>query len=296
MNISQVRYFVTAAQMQNLSKAAETLHISQPALSQSISKLEQELGTPLFVRKGRQIVLNEAGQLFFREACDSLRNLDKVMAELEELSTGHSSQLTMGLCSIDIRITSCISSFASTHPETEMILDCSFEAWKDIDINQYDMLIYPEHAKYSKLKGELLWEEQYMLAVPRNHPLAKKPFVTTKDLEKQTFVFVGHGRDYVEIPYYTCLGLNLQTRALYFTNNREQHRQMIGEGIALGFTPEGSSDAYKLDPRVRLLPISGTKFRRKLMLCFKRDKHLSPSAKEFRDFMRAALLQMRQKQ
>jgi len=239
-------------------------------------------------------VLNEAGQLFFREACDSLRSLDKVMADLEELSTGQSAQLRMGLCSIDMKITACIASFASVHPDIEMILDCSFEAWNEIDINQYDMLIYPDHAKYNKLKGEPLWEEQYMLAVPRNHPLARKPFATIKDLEKQPFVFVGHGRDYVEIPYYTCLGLNLQTKAMYFTNNREQHRQLIGEGIALGFTPEGSADAYKMDPRVRLLPISGTRFHRKLMLCFKRDKHLSTAAKEFRDFMWMALMQERE--
>ena len=295
MNVSQVRYFVTAAQMQNLSKAAETLHISQPALSQSISKLEQELGTPLFIRKGRQVILNEAGELFFREACNSLRGLDNVMAELSKLSTGQSIKLHMGLCSIDKRITECIASFASTHPELEPYLDCSYEAQNQIDINQYDMLIYPENSKYNHLKGDFLWDEQYMLVVPRKHPLAEKPFVTIKDLEGQPFIFVSHGREYVEAPYYTCLGLNIQVRAMYFTNNREQHRQLIGEGIALGFTPEGSADAYKRDPKVRLVPISGTKFRRKLMLCFKRDKHLSPTAKEFKEYVMENLISREEK-
>jgi len=295
MNVSQLRYFVTAAQMQNLSKAAETLHISQPALSQSIAKLEQELGTDLFIRKGRQIILNEAGQLFFREACNSLRGLDNIIAELGKISTGRSVQISMGLCSIDRKITESIAAFASEHPEIEMNLDCSFEAQEQIDINQYDMLIYPENSKYVKLRGEALWEEQYMLVVPRKHPLAEKPLVTVKDLEGLPFVFISHGREYVEAPYYTCLGLNIHVRATYFTNNREQHRQMIGEGMALGFTPEGSADAYRRDPKVRLIPISGTKFRRKLMVCFKRDKHLSPAARDFRDQFMGALQAYREK-
>jgi len=285
LNITQIRYFVTAAQMQNMSRAAEALHISQPALSQSISKLEAEMGTPLFVRNGRQIILNEAGQLFFDQACGSLRQLDNLMAELSELTTGLSSRVTVGLCTIDKRLTACIASFAAEHPEYEIDMDCAFEAEEEIDINHYDMLIYPESAKYNKLRGSLLWDEPYMLVVPAKHPLASRPMVTIRDLEDEPFIFVKHGRQYIEAPYYTCLGLNLRVKAMYFSNSREQHRQIIGEGIALGFTPEGSSDAYKRDPNVRLIPISGTKFKRRLMICFRRSKHLSQAARDFRTYV-----------
>ena len=84
MNIAQIRYFVVAAQVQNLSTAAEMLHLSQPALSKSIAKLEQELGTPLFSRKGKNVILNEQGKAFLARAWISLRELDNLMLDMQE--------------------------------------------------------------------------------------------------------------------------------------------------------------------------------------------------------------------
>ena len=82
MTLDQMRYFVTAAQLQNLSKAAEALHISQPSLSRSIARLEEELGTPLFYRQGRRVVLNELGSQFLTSAQSILRELDGTLAQL----------------------------------------------------------------------------------------------------------------------------------------------------------------------------------------------------------------------
>ena len=64
MELSQIRYFIVAAQFQNLSKAAKILNITQPALSKSISKLEDEIGVHLFDRSSKKITLNESGKKF----------------------------------------------------------------------------------------------------------------------------------------------------------------------------------------------------------------------------------------
>lgn len=66
MEIEQLQYFKTVATMQHMTRAAEILSISQPALSKSISNIEQELGVPLFDREGRSIYLNRFGQLFYK--------------------------------------------------------------------------------------------------------------------------------------------------------------------------------------------------------------------------------------
>ena len=76
MEIQQFRYFLAAARYENLTKAAEDLHIAQPALSQSIKRLETELGVSLFDRKNHRIELNEQGKLLKKRLIPILESID----------------------------------------------------------------------------------------------------------------------------------------------------------------------------------------------------------------------------
>ena len=77
MDITQLQYFQILAKEENMSRAAEKLHVAQPAISASLSRLEKELDVLLFDRKGRKIVLNPSGKIF-------LNFTDKVIGELEQ--------------------------------------------------------------------------------------------------------------------------------------------------------------------------------------------------------------------
>ena len=68
-------------------------------------------------------------------------------------------------------------------------------------------------------------------------------------------------------------------------DTRQLHRQLIASGICLGFAPEGSAAVYREARTVRLIPIQDQRFTRQMMLCFRREKHLSPLAREFRAFV-----------
>lgn len=285
MNTSQIRYFVTVAQLQNMSKAAEYLHMSQPALSKSIASLEEELGTPLFSREGKRISLNSSGKLFLENAWGILRNLDNAILEINQLKQNAIPIISLGLCEPHEGIAACIAEFALSHPEVEFDIKTTIEADENHDINHYDMLFCPDDNKFSKFKGIHFEEEAYWVAVPSNHRLASKPALSIKDLESEPFVFLNHEKRYIEEPYYICLSLNIPMKARYFTNNRLQHYQFIGAGIALGFVADSCAAIYKKDPRIKLIPVLNNRFRRNLMLCFKREKHLSPIAIEFRKFM-----------
>ena len=84
MEIQQLQYFKTVAQLQHMTRAAEKLSISQPALSKSISNIEKELGIPLFDRQGRSIFLNRYGQLFLESVEVILTEYEKVMKKFGE--------------------------------------------------------------------------------------------------------------------------------------------------------------------------------------------------------------------
>ena len=285
MTLDQMRYFVTAAQLQNLSKAAEALHISQPSLSRSIARLEAELGAPLFCRQGKRVVLNEPGSHFLSSAQVVLRELDSALVQLRTYAGGAGARLSVGLCGPDEPISACLAAFSAAHPQITLDLDCSIEAKETLDINQYDMLLCPDTGDYQRFRGIPLREECYLLALAATHPLADHSGILPKDLAGQPFVFLRRGQMGIADPYDLCAGLNLGLRTACLTDDREQHRQLVAAGIGLGFVPEGCAGPYQANPALRLLPIRGNKFRRRLMLCFKRDKHLSPAGQTLRTFV-----------
>ena len=285
MNIAQIRYFVVAAQVQNLSTAAEMLHLSQPALSKSIAKLEQELGTPLFSRKGKNVILNEQGKAFLARAWISLRELDNLMLDMQEQNTGAYARITVGIFQADDSFTEHLMSFSALHPEVELDLECIIDSPGEPDINHYDVLIYADSHRFEKLRSYFLKKEDYLLAVPAAHPLAQGDSVSMQDLSGEHFVFINQRRLFIEEPYYLCAGMNLQIKASYMTNLREQHRMIIASGAAMGFVPRGCICAYEHDPRIRLLPIRDLQFSRRIMICFKRDKHLSPICRELKNYL-----------
>lgn len=82
MEIHQLKYFICVAKLESISKAATTLHLSQPALSKSIAKLEDELGVLLFDRSGKRLHLNDRGRLFLEGAEKALRELDSAAASV----------------------------------------------------------------------------------------------------------------------------------------------------------------------------------------------------------------------
>ena len=88
MELQQLRYFRTAAQMENISRAARYHRIPQPSMSKIISALERELGMPLFEREGNRLHLNQQGRLFLREVDKALLTIDGALSDLSDISHG----------------------------------------------------------------------------------------------------------------------------------------------------------------------------------------------------------------
>lgn len=97
MELRHLRYFVMTAQLQSFTKAAEALHIAQPPLGQQIRALEEEIGTPLFHRQGRGIVLSDAGRVFWAAAVDILARVDHAKEQALSAARGEVGTLTLGL-------------------------------------------------------------------------------------------------------------------------------------------------------------------------------------------------------
>ena len=139
MELLQLRYFLTAAEYQHITKAAEHLQIAQPALSQAIHRLEAELGVPLFERKSRSIELNDAGRFLQKRLIPIISSLDQLAAELQMGREQAIHTIRLRLLSASALITNRIIAFRSLRP------DVNFQLYQAEPCSSHPFSIWSPH-------------------------------------------------------------------------------------------------------------------------------------------------------
>lgn len=113
--------------------------------------------------------------------------------------------------------------------------------------------------------------------------MADRISIPVSMMDDQPLMFLRDRTEY-EYPYHVCLAQNVKMEHVNYVDSREQHLQLIANGIAAGFVPEGSAGLYRNDKRIRLLHLTDDRFSRSMKACFKREKHLSSLAGVFKGF------------
>ena len=282
MELAQIRYFITAARFQNLSKAARALNITQPALSKSISKMEGELGVSLFDRFGKKITLNESGERFLEYAISSVQSLDDAVAAVH--SQIPNPALHLGLVHHSERFMRCLGDFSKANPDVSFQLE-RLEIAHDIDTNKFDMLIFPRGPLFRKYKGSMIYSDPYFLAAHKSHPLVQREAVSLSDISAQRVIFIKHGDKLFDLPYHLSVSLGIHVSDGRVTNSYEIQRWMVSNNHGVGFVPQGGSAAYAADPDIALLPVIDKGLHQDIMIGFKKDKHLSIVGRQFAAFV-----------
>ena len=187
MDIKALRYFLAVAREENMTRAAETLHVTQPTLSKQLKSLEEELGKQLFIRHAFSIELTDEGQLLRKRAEDLVEMADKITNEFSALDDIRGGDLYFGLAeSYQIRyLARQIKEFKTVYPDlkfhitsggTEQVLERLDKGILDFAV----LVETPDYSKYSVL--EFPETDKWGVVVPKTHPLAKKKSVKVDDL------------------------------------------------------------------------------------------------------------------
>ncbi len=186
MDIRILRYFLTIAREQNITKAARVLHISQPSLSRQIKSLEDELGKTLIIRGKRNISLTDDGILLSKRAEEIITMFDKTQKELSNNSNNIGGEVSIGgnpVMSILTPAARLREKYPDVHYDffissateiTERLDNGSIDfaiLLKPIDIMKYDYIDLPDLSHWG-------------LIIPRNHPLSEKPYIERDDFIK----------------------------------------------------------------------------------------------------------------
>lgn len=195
MTFEQLEYFLAAARAETFFDAAESLHITQSALSKQIMKLEKELNVRLFDRSRRSAVLTDAGREFLKEAGDLFhryRAMRKRMQAFEDVSERALRIGTLPFLS-QYGLTGLFKDFSAAHPEIRLLL----EEVEEVDLlsgfssGRYDLIIARSHmCDESHFRFLLLDEDRLAAMLPAGHPLAGRKSVSLGDLAGEPFLLM----------------------------------------------------------------------------------------------------------
>lgn len=286
MELQQLKYFKTVAETGKISAAAEALFLSPPALSTSISRLEKELGMPLFDRTGNRITLNEQGEILLRHATRILDELEETKAELQQ-SRQQEQHISMATVS-SAQWVDLISAFSQEYPG--LPISCTSLKFSHLAEgglpSQYTFLFASEDAVpeiYAEQMHKLpLFRDYPVIVVHDDHPLARRESVDIRELAEETLFLPMAGYS-----LHAHLAELFESCGLPFpTGNAYPHlvsQQMASEqrGIAFASTHTARIPAAKL----RYVPISTYCKPWTASLYWKKGRKLNRSEQIFKAFV-----------
>ena len=181
MELSQLRYFMAVAELGNMSKAAQALFVSQPNLSTSISRLEEEVGVPLFDRRRGKIVLNQNGELLLESVKRAVDTLDAGVRAVRDQHAGKSAPLSLACMTDD---TDLLEHFVLDNPDINLIqkrLDLPALTFL-LERGEVDLALAVLPPPSDEIVFERVYNCHFVLLMSRDPPLAGEASITRHQL------------------------------------------------------------------------------------------------------------------
>lgn len=288
VSLRQLRVFEAVARHNSYTRAAEELHLSQPAVSMQVRQLEDEIELSLFERLGKQVVLTEAGREVFhysRAIGQSLREMEEVLESLKGVSRG----------SLRIAVASTVNYFAprlmaifqQRHPGIGLRLDVTNRESlvQMLDSNSVDLVLMGVPPRNVEVEAEAFMDNPLVVIAPPDHPLAGERAIPLARLAEETFVMreEGSGTRQAMERFFSERGQTIR-HGMQMTRN-EAVKQAVRSGLGLSVVSLHTIELELETRRLVTLDVEGFPDRRQWYLVYRRGKRLSPAAGAFREFV-----------
>jgi LysR family transcriptional activator of glutamate synthase operon len=229
MDILKLQYFVVVAKCQSMTKAAEVIHVAQPAISQAIRKLNDELGVKLFIRVGRNITLSETGKLFYSKVEPLVRELDEIPYVLaREVGLEKKTVRVSILSGQDVMIDT-ISEYKKHNPEV------IFKLLQDDEDTDWDVRSTSLFDADRSDCFESLASEQICLAVPVDSDYCECDTVKLRDIKHADFITLDKGKQFSEITESYCLLAGFEPMVVFEAHSPEMIAKLVAAGVGISF-------------------------------------------------------------
>ncbi|MGN0620389.1 MAG: LysR family transcriptional regulator [Porcipelethomonas sp.] len=252
MELLQLEYFYAVAVNQHVTKTAEQLHIAQPSLTQSIKRLEKELGVPLFSHSGRNIALTEYGVYLRDTLAPILDSIHRIPETVQELAHVRKKTIRLNVLAASTLVTHALISYKQNHDGLNFKLIQNSRC-EDADITIFTRSSFQQPTD-TKEKYRI-FTERIFLAVPQNFPYADCDSVLLRDFADQDFISLSGSRSIRTICDRYCMHAGFIPNIIYESDSPDTVKNLIAGGLGVGFWPHYTWGLGDME-QIRLLPIA----------------------------------------
>lgn len=286
--LQQLRLFEAVARNQSYTRAAEEIHLSQPAVSIQVKRLEEQIGMPLFEKIGKRIFLTQAGQELFDACKDIFSRMERLESALDDLRGEVAGPLKIGVVTTAKYILPhLLGGFLRRYPKVEPHLKVSNRARiiERFDENTDDIYILGYSVQDRDAEDRPFLDDELVVFSSPNHPLAGRKKIPLDALTTERFLFREHGsgirknlEDFLEshgvsITPYMELG------------SGEAIKQAVMADIGIGMLSSLSLRLELETKRLTVLDVIGLPIKRQWRVVYPRGKRLSLAAQKFIEYL-----------
>jgi DNA-binding transcriptional LysR family regulator len=285
MELRQLRYLVALADERHFTRAAARLHIAQPALSQQVRRLEDEVGVALVDRTTRHVALTPAGELLVARARRALAEVDAASAELSDLAGVRTGRVVIGAMRSTGRfdLSALFAAYYARHPGIELVvreepsevmlqrlhadaLDVAFLSVNRLDAGP-DIQLHP------------LIDEPLVALLAPDHALAGRRRIDMAELRDERFVVFGEGGSLRRIVVQGAREAGFEPALAFESTESARIRAMASRGLGVALLP--ASEADHEGPPVAVVPVRNPALTRDVTLAWRANRRHSPAARAF---------------
>lgn len=288
LTLRQIEVFNAVARLKNYTRAAEALHMSQPAVSMQIKQLEENVGLPLFDQVGKQIHLTDAGRYMY----DYGRNMSDLLAEAEEVFEAIKG-VERGSLSISVATTAShfatrlLAEFTKQHAGITISLDITNRQslQKQLENNEPDLVIMGQPPEGVDVEADAFMENPLVMIAPAGHALSRQRNIPLSAIENESFVVreQGSGTRVAIERFFARHNIQFHT-GIEMTSN-EAIKQAVEAGLGLGIVSIHTLELELETGRLQILDVFDFPILRHWYIMQRKGKRLSPAANEFKQFV-----------
>lgn len=259
MELLQLKYFYAVAVNQHISNTAKQLHIAQPSLTQTIHRLENELGVKLFKASGRNIVLTEYGSYLFNKIKPVIETINEIPFEIAEMAKLNKNIINVNVMAASTIIIDALIKYQEVNKDVKFQINQSSKS-DMADITVFTQPFYQKQNEYT-----YVFSEEIYMAVPETSVYADKESISLEMMKDKGFISLAGSKPLRQICDRFCMHAGFSPKIIFESDSPAAVRNIIGANMGVGFWPQFSWGSIN-ENTVKLIPISSPVCRRDIIV------------------------------
>lgn len=284
MELLQLKYFQCVAKYENITKASSKLHISQPSLSITIKRLEEELGVSLFNRVGKNIELNDFGKTFLSRTNTILTEIDNAKLELAELANNKSTHISISATTSSF-LSGLLTKFLVKNPTITMTQSIANpnKAVSRLKLGLDDFVITSPSIDDPDIENIVLFEEEIVVVVPNSNKFSKRKKIQLKELKDENFIGLTENYAFTSTTekMYKEAGF---TPNIVFQGDADIMSELVDAQKGIVLVPRSLCKVTYTRP-CTIIELTDNFRTRSITLSYVKGKYLSELSQSFKDFI-----------